>query len=88
MTQKNHQLFKTAWLLIGILFFFLGLHAQFSSTPYLGSLIAMVIIFIEIIAPLEVIKFFGLKPADFNIYAHKIENIFDVLNVFEHFRMF
>jgi membrane protease YdiL (CAAX protease family) len=45
-----------------------------------ASLICSIaVILFEILVPIETLKFYGINPKSFNIYAHNIDTIFDLL---------
>lgn len=78
MFRKEQSLVTLIWLLLALLmpFFTLSHHLNVLS-PFLGSLCSFIIIATYLKLPLIVLDHFREDLRAFNLYAHRIETIFD-----------
>lgn len=77
--MKNLKLVHTAFIATALLLLLFFLCAAGNKVPILGSALTLLVIFYELYLPLEIIKFYGHSPKDFNIYAHRIESFLDLI---------
>lgn len=71
------RLSPLAFFLTAILLLLLFLAAAAKSVPILASALNMLVIFYQLLVPIEVINYLKLSKKDFNIYAHNLESVFD-----------
>lgn len=77
MNIKNNQLQISALLASAILLLLLLVNSLCRGLPHAPLIFGIAIILYEILVPLEIVKWFNLKPRDLNIYAHNIDAAID-----------
>jgi membrane protease YdiL (CAAX protease family) len=78
MSKSPHNLALIACLAAASLLALLMASPMVNALPHGALFLSVMVIVFEVVVPLEIIKWYGLKPRDFNIYVHHIDAVLDI----------